>query len=244
MLTGPKVTTFQNNTYATTSSAPEFSVTWQYPRGPVTQPVHAFPNIQIERVLPVKAKALKQINVDLHWTYGVGNEAVAATNEAELLQNEVNTNVAIDMFLDDNAANSQNSSKAAYEVMVWFAGFGSSTEPIGLQRGIIATEVIQGTTLWVSFFHAQVQQLTLISSNLYTGQNGFAQNVLTWVSDKTTEVFTGDIAPLVARLSTITNVVFPVDTLQLGHLGVGSEAFSSNVNVTFSVPVLSIDIET
>jgi len=64
------------------------------------------------------------------------------------------------------------------------------------------------------------------------------------VASETTEVFTGDIGPLLTGLSAIKGVTFPNATLYLGHLGMGSEAFSATDNVTFSMPVLSIGIVT
>jgi hypothetical protein len=81
------------------------------------------------------------------------------------------------------------------------------------------------------------------SSNLYTGTNALQQTVLTWYAAETVEAFTGDIAPLLTQLSSIANINSPAGSSYLGSLGLGSETFSSNVNVTFSVPSLSIDIQ-
>jgi len=221
------ITTFHNNTYPTITTAPQFFVTWQYPPGPETQPVHAFPNAQIDGgVLPIELQSVQHINLETQWTYGVGNEVAASTNVEELTQNLVNANVAVDMFLDSDKSNSQNSSKAAYEVMVWFAAFGAAAQPIGLQGGVVTTQILNSTTF-----------------NLYTGKNGLEQNVLTWVASETTEVFSGDIAPLLTGLSAISGADFPAASLFLGHLSIGSEAFSANVNVTFNMPILSIDLE-
>ncbi|OWP00342.1 hypothetical protein B2J93_3753 [Marssonina coronariae] len=192
------VTAFNNGTYATNTSAPDFTVTWQYPPGPETQPVHAFPNVQVAgSVLPKSLQNLQSINFELQWTYGLGNEPAATTDVAGLAASSVNTNVAIDMFLDRDAAQSTNSSLADYEVMV---------------------------------------------CNLYTGKNGIGQNVLTWEAAEMTENFVGDIAPLLLELNSIPAANFSTDGLTLGHLGVGSEAFSAARNITFSMPVLSIDV--
>ena len=67
--------------------------------------------------------------------------------------------------------------------------------------------------------------------------------MLTWVASQTTEVFTGDLAPLLTQLPSLGNPIFPIGSTYLGNLGLGSETFSTNVNVTFSVPNLSIDIQ-
>ncbi|KAI6707854.1 hypothetical protein JHW43_009617 [Diplocarpon mali] len=213
------VTAFNNGTYATNTSAPDFTVTWQYPPGPETQPVHAFPNVQVAgSVLPKSLQNLQSINFELQWTYGLGNEPAATTDVAGLAASSVNTNVAIDMFLDRDAAQSTNSSLADYEVMVWLATFGEAAQPIGLQTGIVSTKVINGTTF-----------------NLYTGKNGIGQNVLTWEAAEMTENFVGDIAPLLLELNSIPAANFSTDGLTLGHLGVGSEAFSAARNITWAV---------
>lgn len=143
-----QVTEFNNETYATNTMAPEFFVAWQYPPGPETAPVHAFPNIKVDTELfPATLKSLSQVDVDLEWTYGIGNETVTASSEAELKADDVNTNVAIDMFVDADKDKSKDSTKAKYEVMVWFAAFGPATQPIGLADKAVTTKVISGTTL-------------------------------------------------------------------------------------------------
>jgi len=203
-------------------------VTWEYPPGPATQPVHAFPNIKLEsNVLPATLQTLGQVNFDVHWTYGLGNDAAAVTDVQALTGDLLNGNVAIDMFLDSDQTNAQNSTTAKYEVMVWFADFGSAAQPIGLDKGIVSTQVLNGTTF-----------------NLYAAQNGIGQNVMTWLASETTERFTNDIAPLLTQLTTMNSADFPAASDYLGYLSFGSEAFSSNSNVTFNVPLLSIDLHT
>ncbi|KAK0130066.1 hypothetical protein ONS96_000603 [Cadophora gregata f. sp. sojae] len=219
------VTSRNNGTYSTPSTAPPFTVTWSYPPGPATQPVHAFPNVQVITGLPALLSTIKTIALSTQWTYGVGNTAAETTSKEDLTTNAVNTNVAIDMFLDADLKSAENSSLANYEVMVWFATFGSAAQPIGLDKGAVSTESINGTTF-----------------NLYTGQNSLLQNVLTWVAATTTETFFGDIAPLLTKLDTIPKANFTSAGLYIGHLGMGTEAFSATNNVTFSMPLLSIDI--
>lgn len=85
--------------------------------------------------------------------------------------------------------------------------------------------------------------LTCFSSQLYTGVNGQNQKVLTWVATEMTEKFSGDIAPLITTLATIDKVDFPLADLYLGHLGMGSEAFWANQNVTLSMPIFAVDIQ-
>ncbi|GIK05129.1 hypothetical protein Aspvir_009231 [Aspergillus viridinutans] len=229
------VTTFDNGTYATKNTAPEFSVTWQFDPGPSTQPVHAFSNVMIDDGLPVSLEKIQHLNVDFHWTYGVGNTPAAATDEAELTSASVNTNVAIDMFMGPNEK-AKESTDYTHEVMVWFGKFGSAAHVIGQEAGIVATKVLNGTTF-----------------NLYSGQNGKQQWVLTWLTSdspndpqakgKTTETFTGDLLPLIADLYTMTGEAYPSKSDYMGIFQFGTEAFSSSTNVTFWVPQFSADMQ-
>lgn len=146
-----KVTTFNNGSYATDTTAPEFSVTWSYTRGPDTQPVRAFPNIMVGGdTLPIALRDTKSVNIDMRWTYGVGDEPTATTDTTDLSQDSLNANVAIDMFLDPEKENAGNSTLAKYEIMIWFAYFGSATQPIGLKQGSVTSTVLNGTTLYAS----------------------------------------------------------------------------------------------
>jgi hypothetical protein len=84
-----------------------------------------------------------------------------------------------------------------------------------------------------------------LSSDLYSGTNTATdQNVLTWVSEKTVEQFNGNIYPLISDLYNLTGSVYPSKTDYLGYFGFGSEAFSSDKNVTFGVTNLEIGIKT
>jgi hypothetical protein len=145
-----QITTFNNETYATETTAPEFTVTWQYPQGPESQPVHAFPNIRLEgSVLPATLQTLSQMYLELEWSYAVGNEPAASTDAQALTGVDLNGNVAIDMFIDSDKTSAQDSNKAKYEVMVWFADFGAAAQPIGQEKGVAATHQVNGTTLFV-----------------------------------------------------------------------------------------------
>ena len=229
------VTTYQNGSYPSKTIAPKWSVTWQYPQGPPTQPVHAFPNIKLnaddETEIPLKISDVGQIAVDVEWYYGTGNGDPTTVDIAALTNVNAATNVAIDMFLDTNEKSSTDPEKAEFEVMVWLAAFGSATEPIGLAEGSKASEVINGVTF-----------------NLYYGKNGLGQTVLTWMVPAGTIAnnFNGDLSPLVKYdFSTLTlpaDIPYPKPNAWLGYIGLGSEALSATQNVTLSVPKLSMEI--
>ncbi|KAL5598514.1 hypothetical protein BROUX41_003549 [Berkeleyomyces rouxiae] len=219
------VTANNNGTYATNTTAPKWSITWEYEQGPATQPVHAFPNAKIDNVLPDLLSDITAMNLGFHWTYGPGNESATSTDVDALTANSLNANVALDMFIDSDRTQAQNSSLAAYEVMVWFAAIGAATQPIGLSAGAVATETIGGVTF-----------------SLYTGTNSHDQNVLSWVPADPVENMDADLLPLVTKTLSMTGDGFPKSTDYLGYLSIGSEAYYSNGFVTFTVSELSIDI--
>lgn len=245
------MTSFNNGSYATPSTAPQFFVTWQYPVGPITQPVHAYPNIQpVGDMMPVLLPSLSQINLDFDWTYGVGNEPVAATDMAALVADAANANVALDMFFDIDKDASKDTGLAGLEIMVWFATIGTAAQPIGLDAGSVDVQVIDGVSLYVSPLSIiywpsySVRHANGCSppSDLFTGKNGRNQTVFTWSASTPAEFFTGDIMPLIDRLTQIPGTDFDTTNLYLGHLGFGTEAFSATNNVTFSVSKLAIDL--
>ncbi|KAJ5636729.1 uncharacterized protein N7484_010042 [Penicillium longicatenatum] len=218
------VTTFNNETYPTKTTAPEFSITWQFDPGPETAPVHAFPNIMVDDVLPIALDKMTKIAMDFRWTYGVGDTPVENTNTSDLTANSVNVNVAVDMFFDSDKTAAQNSTKAKYEVMVWFARIGDATQPNGNQTS--TSRKVGDTTF-----------------DLWSGTNDVNQNVLTWVASEVTGTFNGDLYPLITDLYELSGDDYPSSTDYMGIFSYGSEVFSSDKNVTFWSPKLSIDIQ-
>ncbi|KAJ5267194.1 hypothetical protein N7478_010002 [Penicillium angulare] len=217
------VTTFNNETYATKTTTPDWSVTWQFDPGPQTQPVHAFPNIQVEDVLPIVLNGVDSIDFDLAYTYGVGKTVATTMDESALTAQSLQANVAVDMFFDSDKETSQNSTAASLEVMVWFARFGASSDPIGYPRRRHQP-------------HGRCE--------LYKGPrtSGSSLYTLTWVATENTASFNGDLYPLIKDLYSMSGSHYPNDTDYMGIFQFGSEAYSSDSNVTFAVSELSIDI--
>ncbi|KAJ5089826.1 hypothetical protein N7532_008510 [Penicillium argentinense] len=218
------VTTYNNMTYPTEYTAPDFSVTWKFNRGPDTQPVRAFPNIMVEEVLPVELDKIQELFLNLHWSYGLGNEIAESTSESDMTSNEVRTNVAIDMFFDSDKETAQNSTAAQFEVMVWFATFGVGTDPYGTKTS--TTRTLNGTEF-----------------NLYSGTRD-SQTILTWAAADITEEFRGDIYPLITDLYKLDGGLYPASSDYLGYFGFGTEAFSSDKEITFGVTDLEVNIKT
>lgn len=204
-------------------------MTWQYPQGPETQPVHAFPNIKLDgegKLFPIQISSIGSIPVDVEWTYGIGSTAANSTDVTSMAAALVNTNVAIDMFLDADMNSAQSSTQSKYEIMVWLCTIGPATQPIGLDEGAKATQVINGTTF-----------------SLYSGQNSLGQWVLTWSASQPVEKFIGDIAPLITTIGSLNLPDFPSSDNYLGYMGLGSEALWTPQEVTFDVSYLSMDVK-
>lgn len=127
----------------------------------MTDPVHAFPNIKIEDVLPLKVSAIEKIEMGFEWTYGEGKKAASLSKNVSDLWDtaQLNANVAMDIFLDLDEARSKEAEKASHEIMVWFAAIGPATQPIGFNDGILATKTLDGVELYVGL----VLHYTLIS---------------------------------------------------------------------------------
>ncbi|KAK7402885.1 hypothetical protein QQX98_011370 [Neonectria punicea] len=219
-----------NKTYATNTTAPLWSVTWDYPRGPVDAPVHAFPNIKLEDVFPLQIKDMNKIDIDFKWTYGVGKNASKTTEVKKLESADMNANVAMDMFLDKDKTRAGESTKASHEVMVWFAAIGTATQPLGLTVDEKLQPAVKNMTIDDTKF------------GLWMANNSNDQIVLTWMSYDVTTEFKGDLWPLVDYVMTADEEFYPSTSDYMGYMSWGTEAYSANKSVTFDVPRLSIDV--
>lgn len=87
--------------------------------------------------------------------------------------------------------------------------------------------------------------LTIDGSYLYYGVNKLTnQKVLSWVASEPVHDFKGDLQPLLDEIFAFDNADYPSKTDYLGYFAFGQEAYSSDANVTFSVPSLLVDLET
>lgn len=129
--------------------AANFSATWEFPIGPVDEPVHAFPNAMLDLpdIIPLTLSNLSAFTLDVSWTYGLGDYVHNVTDFASMSAAEVNANVCLDMFLAADPSNSTNTTTATYEVMVWLGRWGDASQPIGLAQGPVASQTVNGTTL-------------------------------------------------------------------------------------------------
>ncbi|KYK58928.1 hypothetical protein DCS_00055 [Drechmeria coniospora] len=225
-------TLFNNQTYATTTSAPAWSIWWQFNQ--ILQAnannVHAFSNIMVQNSnakddLPAALGSITNMPFDVEWTMRLDNETTQ-TDVAVLKANDVNSNVAVDMFMDADESNSKVPEKADFEVMVWFAAFGASAKAVGEDLGPVTSHVFNGTTY-----------------DLFVHTNPTGQLVLTWKAQTPTFSFHGDLQPFLDEIFSKKNASYPTSKHYLGYLAFGSEAYYSAKTVKFNVPSMALDVQ-
>ena len=152
------MTTFENATYPTNSTAPEFAFTWEYPfhianeSAPANQTkllIHAFPQASIGDggVIPLTLEDLGELTLEFAWTMGIGNANAPSTSVRRLAAQEVNASVALDMYMDPDKSKAGDAGKAAFEMIIYFAHYGLQ-DPVGFGNGtILTTENLGGTDL-------------------------------------------------------------------------------------------------
>ncbi|KAG5990362.1 hypothetical protein E4U43_004300 [Claviceps pusilla] len=222
-----------NHTYETAGSAPPFNVTWQYPRALGTKNVHAFANAKVMSPdFPAKLGSLKKLDLGVSWFMSLQNDSSTRLSDDDktIAENQINANVAVDMFMDKDPAKAGKPEEASHEIMVWLARFGTDTFPIGKKTVIdkgLKTVTIRGTDF-----------------NLYSGQNVVTkQRVLTWVAEEPVKSFNGSFVPLLDEIFAFNDADYPTKDDYLGYFAFGQEAYSSLKNVTFAVPNLIVDLE-
>ncbi|CAG8008849.1 unnamed protein product, partial [Penicillium nalgiovense] len=198
-LNNTPITTLVNQTYAP-QTAPEFSITWQFDHGPQTAPVHGYPNIRVDDVLPKEMHKISQVDLDLHWTYGLGDTPAESTDVQTLMPTPKKLRVQV-------RRNSRS----------WFGSGCQTRRPNPLVGG---NQESPGP--WTELPYANLS----LTSTLYTGKNEQGQYVLSWVPDTITERFTGDIYPLITDLYNFGGSDYPAKEDYLGSLSFGTEVYS------------------
>lgn len=142
--------TTDSRTIASTNSSAQFTSTWQYPQGPESEPVHAFPNAKLElpATLPIQINNLTALELDVDWSYQLGSTNYTGDTDNDAMSTaNVNANVCIDMFLAGDKSKADSTTESNYEVMVWLGRWGPSTQPIGMAKGPQQTQTVNGTVL-------------------------------------------------------------------------------------------------
>ena len=136
------------------SNSNAFDVQWQWSGDPI---VRGFPNIGLRtKALPVQVRDLRSLNISAAWTLaplspsnGVSTDPTSEPDSGALEDIDVETNVCLDVFADSDEARSLDFGDQKYEIMVWFAAFGSGAKPVGntIPLSPPVVSMIQGTEL-------------------------------------------------------------------------------------------------
>ena len=113
-------------------------------------PVHSFANadLNLTGVLPVQLSSMSGLTLDVEWSYNTGNDLVAETSDYDALAAEnVNANVALDLFLAADEQDALSTTESDYEVMVWLGRLGAYTLPLGFLNGSVETREVSGVSL-------------------------------------------------------------------------------------------------
>jgi hypothetical protein len=111
--------------------------------------IHAFPQSRIAAgsALPVKLEDLGVLNLNFSWTMGIGKERAYATSTRKLGAHDVNSMVALDVYMDKDEVKASDATKAAFEMIVFFARYGDA-DPVGFGNGtVIRTVSLKGIDL-------------------------------------------------------------------------------------------------
>lgn len=115
-------------------------------------PVHAFANanLNLTSVLPVQLSSMSGLTLDVKWSYNVdiGSTLDADNSNFDALAAEnVNANVALDLFLAADDQDALSTTDSDYEVMVWLGRLGAYTLPLGYDTGSVVTREVNGVSL-------------------------------------------------------------------------------------------------
>ncbi|OMP84630.1 putative xyloglucan-specific endo-beta-1,4-glucanase A, partial [Diplodia seriata] len=176
---------------------------------------HSYPDALFNTELfPLAFPDLISLKLGADWAIIPAPSDDSATNEATLASLDVVADVAIDLFLDEDASTASDASAAAYEVMIWQAAYGNC-DPIGYDPTSTS---------------APTQEL-----------GGVTQTVFTWYPDRNLSSIDVDYFPL---LEALRGGSYIPTAAYLGRFQWGSETKHSaqNQNMTFVVNSLAMSV--
>ncbi|KAL1628899.1 hypothetical protein SLS54_001588 [Diplodia seriata] len=188
--------------------------------------VHSYPDALFNTELfPLAFPDLISLKLGADWAIIPAPSDDSATNEATLASLDVVADVAIDLFLDEDASTASDASAAAYEVMIWQAAYGNC-DPIGYDPTSTS---------------APTQELGGVTYTLFQGPNGSGQTVFTWYPDRNLSSIDVDYFPL---LEALRGGSYIPTAAYLGRFQWGSETKHSaqNQNMTFVVNSLAMSV--
>ncbi|OJD35639.1 glycoside hydrolase family 12 protein [Diplodia corticola] len=201
-----------------------FNSTWRWSDAPTE--VHSYPDALFNTELfPLAFPDVTSLKLKADWAIVPSPSDDTATDEATLASLDVVADVAIDLFLDEDASTASDSSAAAYEVMIWQAAYGNC-DPIGYDPTSTS---------------APTQELDGVTYTLYQGPNANGQTVFTWYPDGNLTTIDVDYFPL---LETLRGGGYIPTAAYLGRFQWGSETKHSaqDQNITFVVNSVTMSV--
>ncbi|EFX02832.1 glycosyl transferase [Grosmannia clavigera kw1407] len=223
-----------------TNSPPSFDARWSWPKN-VTSSVHSFPYVSfIGNELPAVLSNISALQLATQWGMAPGSSATSSVGHhldtSGLATQATKANVAFDMFLHPNASKANDATTASVEIMIWLASVGGA-KALGYATNRTCYTQKMGS---VDYLPVPLSLWLTSTSILYSGVNQRGLSVYTWVPEKNETSFDQDISPL---LQYLWRNQFISSNLTLGLVQFGSEAYSSQGNVTFSASGFAMDLE-
>jgi len=188
------------------SDVTAFNVTWSWPRDR-TQ-THSYPYVGFHPLsIPIGLNNLTKLGLKSTWDY--------------MDQPDMIANVALDIWADADATKAQDASQALWELMVWYADYGSP-QPLGFKAGPVLTQTVNN-----------------VEYKLYSGTNQRGVHTLTWLASEVVKNIDMDVMQLITPMKAL--ITEP--NLIVGLVQLGTEAFFASENVTFSMSSYSLDIQ-
>ncbi|KAK5364852.1 hypothetical protein LTR20_008788 [Exophiala xenobiotica] len=200
-----------------------FDATWKWRNN--SEDVHAYPHFKLDSPLyPLQLGELSSI--DFSCTFGVN--VTSAYNESQeqrvqsLDDNDVQYNIALDMFLDSNSTNAMGT-LPHYEIMIWLS-YSWDVYPVGISTSNPdKDQFILGDT---RFF-------------LFHGNNTQNQTVFSWLPETNLTAVDADYSPL---LHYLWQFGFMPKDIYLGTLQFGTEQFHATNEVLFRAANYSLGL--
>ncbi|KAF2664659.1 concanavalin A-like lectin/glucanase [Microthyrium microscopicum] len=202
------------NSYSTA-----FNATWQWPSD--RNAVHSYPHVKFQpKLLPIVISDISAVTLSASWSIS------APAKDLDSRITGMVSNVAWDMFADEDPAAAQVDASAKYEVMVWVGRYGDP-KPIGFSSGLCQNQTVTvGDT----------------SFSLYCGSTSSGSRNLTtysWVANSNVSTSHIDFLQLLKPL--VDNNLL-ASSLSLGVIGFGSEAYYAPENVTFMAQDFGVNL--
>ncbi|EME47064.1 glycoside hydrolase family 12 protein [Dothistroma septosporum NZE10] len=203
---------------------------WNWTSSPPA--VHAYPNAELRSdLLPLRLGDLLSLQVSASWAFGPATLSEDARNpnspedSTYIQSNNVQANVVLDIFADEDAERSRTPSEQKYEFMVWVGQFGAAAQPVGILTPREPPVVVR---------------VDKTDFTLWNGTKSTGQYVYSWLANETLTNFDMDFAPLLGFLVKEEGVS---ESLYMGTIQFGHETFLAASQMNFSISSYAANVQ-